>query len=80
MLGEGSFATVRKGVYSGASSSDAHLGSEVAVKLLKMENFSEVGANVALREFIQEIEVQGALKHPNIVEVLGIPNSEISVI
>jgi hypothetical protein len=26
---------------------------------------------VALREFIQEIEVQGVLKHPNIVEVLG---------
>ena len=33
------------------------------------------GATVALREFMQEIEVQGVLKHPNIVEVYGKPRS-----
>eukprot|EP01127_Copromyxa_protea_P021835 TRINITY_DN7619_c0_g1_i2.p1 TRINITY_DN7619_c0_g1~~TRINITY_DN7619_c0_g1_i2.p1 ORF type:complete len:2022 (-),score=440.49 TRINITY_DN7619_c0_g1_i2:87-5282(-) len=71
VLGEGSFATVRMGIYRGTGE-ELPTSENVAVKLLKMEKVSDVGANVALREFIQEIEIQGHLKHPNIVEVLGI--------
>lgn len=71
VLGEGSFATVRKAIFRGTDYNQGLDIENVAIKLLKMDNTSERASNVALREFIQEIEIQGPLKHPNIVEVLG---------
>ncbi|CAD8048740.1 unnamed protein product [Paramecium primaurelia] len=62
-IGEGSYATVYKGV-------NEKTGEKVAIKML---NKSVINADDYLREgLIQEIKIMGKLKSPNIVQLLDV--------
>lgn len=58
LLGQGSFGEVRSGV---------HRGTPVAIKKLHRSKLTEVH----LRRFKEELELQIALRHPNIVTLIG---------
>jgi serine/threonine protein kinase len=66
-LGEGSYAKVYEGIYTGTNRSDIHSGKRIAVKIVQTNKLGETSLKIIERE-AQIMNVIKMDPHPNIVE------------